>query len=141
MISINMNVDKFLINDLYKFHSEYYEKFLQIEVTKCKYRPFEDAFILWAWKDLLNATPSVPMDLFIARLEEHLIYSCLLRQERELRTKTNFVTSQKVINYTAFPSTRFSLFPHWFPFEKDFIQQFFKPTFVVLTPWFWWRIF
>ena len=31
VISINMNVDKFLINDLYKFHSEYYEKFLQIE--------------------------------------------------------------------------------------------------------------
>lgn len=76
VISINMNVDKFLINDFYKFHSEYYKKFLQIEkLPNATYRPFEDAFILWAWKDLWNATPSVPMDLFIARLEEHLIYA------------------------------------------------------------------
>ena len=83
-----MNVDKFLINDLYKFHSEYYEKFLQIEkLPNAKYRPFEDAFILWAWKDLLNATPSVPMDLFIARLEEHPFIAASYNKKGDLEPK------------------------------------------------------
>ena len=139
MISINMNVDKFLINDLYKFHSEYYEKFLQIEklpnanIGLLKTLSFcEHGKICWML--LLQCQ-------WISLLQDSKNTSFIAASYNKKGNWEPIVTSQKVINYTAFPSTRFFLFPHWFPFEKDFIQQFFKPTFVVLTPWFWWRIF
>lgn len=76
VIRIYMNVDKFLINDLYKFHSEYYEKFLQIEsyqmqnIGLLKTLSFCEHGKICGMLLLLS---SVPLDLFIARLEEHLI--------------------------------------------------------------------